>query len=148
MAIGSATFIAGDVGYVYWFERQRQLKMYTALLHREAPLLPDFVERKDAKEGVLSVMMSPTSSYEVIVGNHGTGKTTLVREVTRENTGIIYMPIQKFMNTDFHASLVKSIAAAVGWEEPRLPWSLVLPGKLISVPSKPNCISQFPILMF
>lgn len=148
LSIGSASFIAGDVGYAYWFERHRQVKMYASLLRGEGPLPPDFVERKDTKKRLLDVMMSPISAYEIIVGNHGTGKTTLVREVARENTGIIYVSIQRIQDTSMYTSLIESFVTAVSWEEPRLLWSLVLLGKLISVPSKHNCISYVPKLMF
>lgn len=96
-----------------------------ALLHGEAPLPPDFVERKDAKKMTFNIVVSPTSTYEVIVGNRGTGKTTLVQEVARENTGITYVLIERIEDTSVCTSLVESFATAISWEEPRLPWSLL-----------------------
>ena len=92
-------------------------------------------------------MISPPSTYELIVGNHGTGKTSLIEEVARENTDT-YISIQRSVDTNMYTSLVESFAKAGSWEESRLSWSLVLLGKLINVPSKHNCISYVSTLMF
>ena len=55
------------------------------------------VERKELAAEVERILQPPEgyAKYHLIVGDHGTGKTTLVRQVAHERSGIIYVSIPK-----------------------------------------------------
>src|SRR5688572_22146408 len=53
------------------------------------------------------------SSYHVVVGNHGTGKTTVVRQCARDvGKGVIYIDVPPVLD-----ELVDNLAKAIGFKE-------------------------------
>ena len=50
------------------------------------------------------------STYDLIVGNYGTGKTTLVRHVGRECSGVIYVEVPALPE-----KLDRAFAMAINW---------------------------------
>ena len=113
--------IAGDVGYDHWRERQRQKKIYAAFQSTSAvPNPPDFVERPAISKMIHDRLTFNDTEYEVIVGNIGTGKSTIVEKVASTIPGAIYVYTTGEQNVA--TSLTDSFAAALNWEEKGLSW--------------------------
>lgn len=53
------------------------------------------------KEAILSFL----TTYDVIVGNYGTGKSTLVEEVASETLGVIYIMILANPPSDLYSAI-------------------------------------------
>ena len=51
---------------------------------------PDIFDRPDAERMVELVIESPPTNYDIIVGDHGAGKSTLVYRLARRLPGIAY----------------------------------------------------------
>jgi len=81
-----------DDQYAYWHGKWQQHK-YAALNKRTAaPSRPsDFVERPVVSSMLDKIITSDSGQYGIIVGNHGTGKSTLVERVASKTPGVIYV---------------------------------------------------------
>ena len=115
----TATVIAGDIGYAQWRENQRQRKIYAAFQPTAVPIPPNFVERPVISE-MIRDRLTKRTRYEVIVGNSGTGKSTIVKKVASTIPGAIY--IHPAMGGNVAATLADAFAAALNWEEQGLSW--------------------------
>jgi hypothetical protein len=62
------------------------------------------------------MMRSATARYKVIVGNHGTGKSTLVRKVATETKGALYVFIPE--KDEVKEGLCEALLNALGGERP------------------------------
>jgi Cdc6-like AAA superfamily ATPase len=52
------------------------------------------VQRPDVKAEIEKIISAPAGIYHIIVGNHGTGKTTIVEQIAREKSGVLYISIR------------------------------------------------------
>ena len=73
------------------------------------------VERKELEAKVKQILELPEGygKYHLIVGVHGAGKTTLVRQVGHECSGIIYVSIPKDVSL-----FEESFSHAINWSLP------------------------------
>jgi len=57
------------------------------------PIIEDVIERKKLSKDIAQILQPPMgyNKYNLIVGYHGGGKTTLVRHVGHQYSGIIYI---------------------------------------------------------
>jgi len=120
--VGTATAFAGDIGYAQWREKQRQRKIYAAFQPTAIRSPPNFVERP-AISKVIRDKLTQHTRYEVIVGNHGTGKSTIVKMIASTIPGAIYVYTAVPARGDnVAATLADALAAALNWEERGLSW--------------------------
>ena len=80
----------------YFFDFVRKRKLRNAFCKGAVPSPEGFVvERMELAAKVKRILQPQNgcSTYQIIAGNHGTGKTTLVRQVGHECSGIIYVQI-------------------------------------------------------
>ena len=78
---------------------------------------PDFVERPDVMEMVRKTVTSGTGQYDVIVGNHGTGKSTIVMKIAAETAGVVYVGVSE-KDGGVRAGLAAALVDALGGERP------------------------------
>jgi len=86
----------------------------------------EFVEREGAALGIQSILKPQRNyaHYNMIVGNHGTGKTTLVRHVGHQLDGILYVNISPNSVTD--KSFAQEFAKSFNWTPPIRFWLYIL----------------------
>jgi len=92
-----------------------------------------FIKRPDAERLFEDVIKSPRSTYSVIVGSHGTGKSTLARKVARKTQGMIYVNVPADQISDSVLEVVDSLDSALqkvlNWHKPIHEWFPVLLSK-------------------
>ena len=62
------------------------------------------MERPAVAEMIRSTLFSGTGSYDVIVGNHGTGRSAIVKKVAKETPGAVYAFIDPLSNNEIMMS--------------------------------------------
>ena len=77
-----------------------------------APIDPMLVERPFKYEKIKKVITRSDYGYGLIVGNHGTGKSTIVERIACETSGALYIFIEPDPNTE--NALSRAIIAALG----------------------------------
>ncbi|KAG0633806.1 P-loop containing nucleoside triphosphate hydrolase protein [Tuber brumale] len=101
MGLGLATIFAGFVGNVVYMQYSnlvREKRLHSALAMGAVPDVEsteELVERPGATRAI-EYILKPQRNYayyDMIVGNHGTGKTTMVRHVAHQLDGILYVDI-------------------------------------------------------
>ena len=101
MGLGLATIFAGsvcNVVYAQYSNWAREKGLYSALATGAVPDVEckeNIVKRQGATLAIESILkpQSNYAQYNMIVGKHGTGKTTLVRHVGHQLDGILYVNI-------------------------------------------------------
>ena len=78
----------------------RERGIYAAFQPVAVPDPSNFLEHPAVAEVVRSTLSSGTEHYDVIMGNHGTGKSTIVEKITKETAGAIYVFINPFGDID------------------------------------------------
>ena len=76
--------------------------------------MPDFVVLLWRRGSVRLSLEIPL--YEVIVVNHGSGKSTIVRKVACETCGAVYAPIEP--TVDLKSGVAEAILDAIGGPRP------------------------------
>lgn len=104
--------LAGDAAYKAWLDSQREKKMVTAFDKSPAPVDPKFVERPLVYQVVKEVITRNDYNYGLIVGNHGTGKSTIVKKIACETNGALYISIKSDPDSD--RALSRAIITALG----------------------------------
>ncbi|PWW77944.1 hypothetical protein C7212DRAFT_312681 [Tuber magnatum] len=126
--LSAATFLIGcacSVVYAYCSNWAREKHLQQALLVGSVPNVPQkkqLVERKGIAADITSVLQ-PKSGYDrytIIVGNHGTGKTTLVRQIGHQIDGVLYVDIDSASVTD--ERFAQQFAKAFHWTPPTRNW--------------------------
>ena len=87
------------------------------------------VERKNIIQEVKSIIrpLGFTDSYDLIIGNHGTGKTTIVCQIGHEQHGIIYVDVPE------DATFEDAFIDALRWTPPVFTWWETLLEKIFNV---------------
>ena len=168
IALAGFGLLSADVVYAYWYEKDRD-KRIDAVLEKTGrdrcnpwedlysyTLEQSMIDRPDVEKMVESVIKSPPTKYDVIVGNHGTGKSTLVYRLACRLPGIVYVTIPPALSPamsdttpEHNARLVfaRALKAALDWKVPGHSWSRVLLGKVVKTlaPCKhaPLCLFCF-----
>ena len=117
--MGIATVILALVGqaiYDSWLDRQWERHLCAAFDQSPAPVIPDFVERPAVVEKVRRVLAGTPTRYDVIVGNNGTGKSTVVQKIACETSGALYVLIQP--DEDVGSAVATAIVEALGGPHP------------------------------
>ena len=82
------------------------------------------------------VIKSPPSNYYLIVGNHGTGKSTLVYRLARRLPGVVYVTVpsaeSRTGSADVRSRFVRALEAAFDLG-PTYTWSRVILSKVITM---------------
>ncbi|CAI2186264.1 11898_t:CDS:2 [Funneliformis geosporum] len=113
------TGIVVDLSFAHWYNRRNERILFNAFEHGSCPE-PDvpremMIYREDVIKKLRRIFepKSTHSSYHVVVGNHGTGKTTMVRECAKEvGKGVIYVDVPPVLN-----KFVENFANAIGFHE-------------------------------
>jgi hypothetical protein len=95
-----AAYVGVDVLYGWWLKKQRVSELRSAFAQGTVPE-PNvrtgdlLIERRDVSKKIESIIQPPAiyDSYNMIVGDHGSGKTTLVCMVGHKKSGIIYVDV-------------------------------------------------------
>jgi len=112
-----------------------------------------FINRPDAAALFEHVFRSSPTEYSVIIGNHGTGKSTLAEKVARRMKGAIYIAVaEESKNVTLEDNLDSALSAALNWCSPMTPWLYVYLSKFITLPDilpqsgkrAPLCVLTIP----
>jgi hypothetical protein len=117
LGLALAAFSA-DVLYHLWLDNRRERTLCAAFESATIPDPPYFVDRPEITEKVRKTIASSSRAYKVIVGNHGTGKSTLVKKVASETAGTIYVYVPECGNQDVKIGLTRGLRDALGGERP------------------------------
>ena len=133
MEAGGTTLLGvTDVGYTYYSHRRRERLLVSALDQGAVAdvNLDCFVERPGISRTISSVPQPVVGYnwYNLIIGYHRTGKTTLVRHVSHELGGIIYVDILPRAISE--ERFADGFAPALKWPTPRNHWVVVMLGKI------------------
>ena len=93
---GAANILAllSQTIYDSWLDWQWESRLCAAFDSSPASAIPDFVERP-AEVGKVGRAITGTSTrYDVIVGTHGTGKSTIVQKIAWETSRALYVLVQ------------------------------------------------------
>ena len=100
----------------------------------------NFVSRPDTEKLVESFIKSPPTKYGVMVGGHGTGKSTLAKRVARKLPGVIYVIIPEetrlIDSTVVSRALDAALRDALNGREPMPEWFPLLLSKFINTATK------------
>ena len=112
-------------------DRQWEGRLRAAFDPSPAPAIPDFVERPAVEEKVRRAIAETSTQYDVIVGNHGTGKSTIVQKIACETSGALYVLIRP--ETDVVSAVTMAIVEALGGPRPgsflQRIWDILLAGE-------------------
>ena len=117
--MAGATVILALVGhaiYDSWLDRQWEGHLCAAFDPSPASVIPDFVERPAVVEKVRRAIAGTSTRYDVIVGNHGTGKSTIVQKIACETSGALYVLIRP--DEDVGLAVARAIVSALGGPRP------------------------------
>jgi hypothetical protein len=123
LGASAAVFVAPDDAYAYWREKQRQKQIYPAFTPTVVPGPANFVARPAVMK-MVQERLTAGKKYEVIVGNHGTGKSTVVKMVAGIIPGVLYVYVAGCNN--IATTLNTAFQDALGWEERQPSWLDVL----------------------
>lgn len=121
LELGLATLFigsVGNVGYTLYSNWDRERKLRSALSAGAVPEIKtkvSLVERVGPTEAIKSILKPKTdyAQYNMIVGNHATGKTTLVRLVGHQLDGILYVNINP--TSVSHYAFAQEMSKALHW---------------------------------
>jgi DNA replicative helicase MCM subunit Mcm2 (Cdc46/Mcm family) len=105
--------------YHLWLDDRREQGLCAAFDGRVWPALPGFVAREALEAELLKTMRCTTDRYIVVIGDHGTGKSTLVAKVATEMEGALYVFASE--REVVKAGLCKDLVEALGGERPTAP---------------------------
>ncbi|CAG8633024.1 4986_t:CDS:2, partial [Paraglomus brasilianum] len=107
-----------DLSFASWYNHRNERILLHAFEHGSCPE-PDVKQKQLIDREVvikkLRQILKPISddTYHVIVGNHGTGKTTVVRQCARDvGKGVIYVDVPPVLD-----NFVNNLADAIGFKE-------------------------------
>jgi ABC-type molybdenum transport system ATPase subunit/photorepair protein PhrA len=114
-------FFGCDFWGTYKRKQARDKVLHSALDKGTVPapvIEKGHVERKEVSKEIESILCPPEDydSYNLIVGSEGTGKSTLVRLVGHEHSGIIY--VQTY--ADWISRFTDDFAEALRWSPPEV----------------------------
>ena len=140
VATDSVLAVSTDVTYAWWHERHREKKISAAFQSKPIPAPPHFIERPAVSAVLLEAFTSSPGEYNSITGNHGAGKSTIVKMVASETPGVLYVNcINRAGNID--ATLAQALIDLLNREAPHALWVSVLLGKIFTSTPQTLCWS-------
>ena len=128
IGFGSTLIGIGQVIYTYLENNEREKRLLSAFHQGTVSVVgnDNFIERPGISKHVREILQPPQGydSYDMIVGFQGTGKTTLVRNVSHQHQGIIYVNVGT-LNTS-EDGFARAFAEALRWTPCRCSWFEVL----------------------
>ena len=123
--------VTAPVLHEYFSSRNRERKLASAFDKGAVPKPPleDLIQRKGMLKEISRILNPPAGYYgcDMIVGYDGAGKTTLVRQVGHEHSGIIYVDVSPGGTSN--KGFGYTFAQALHWSPPLSPsWFKVLLG--------------------
>jgi predicted ATPase len=115
----AAVFFATGIGNAYLCENQRQKNLHSAFLPTEVPSPANFVACPAVLE-MAQKRLTAGTQHEVIVGNHGTGKPTMVSKVAGTTPGVIY--VYATGGNNISTTLNTASQNALNWEDHQPSW--------------------------
>jgi Cdc6-like AAA superfamily ATPase len=113
LASTSALF-ASKVVYSVWLDRTRTETMYARLVETKNTLdTENLVPRPDVKAELEKIIFSRASSYLIILGNQGCGKTSIVKQIASQKPGVLYISIRGADDEDLQATLYQAFEHAL-----------------------------------
>jgi ABC-type cobalamin/Fe3+-siderophores transport system ATPase subunit len=76
--------------------------------------MKEFFPRPDVQQRIDALLKRHNGQYDVIVGPRGTGKTTVVRKMAAETSGVVYVYIHDAGGKTV-LKLEKELRSALGW---------------------------------
>ncbi|RIB17163.1 P-loop containing nucleoside triphosphate hydrolase protein [Gigaspora rosea] len=115
--VTSTGLVLFDLSFANWYNRRNERIILHAFEHGSCPE-PDVIQKQLIyREVVIKKLrrilepISDHSSYHVVVGNHGTGKTTVVRQCARDvGKGVIYVDVPPVLD-----NFIDNLAKAIGY---------------------------------
>ncbi|CAI2186984.1 17541_t:CDS:2, partial [Funneliformis geosporum] len=115
--VTSTGLVLFDLSFASWYNRQNESILLHAFEHGSCPE-PDVMEEQLIhREVVIEKLrrifkpISDHSSYHIVIGNHGTGKTTVVRQCARDvGKGVIYVDVPPVLD-----NFIDNLAKAIGY---------------------------------
>jgi len=115
-----------NFGHAFWFNWYRKRCMDAALEGTHPDSDSDgegFADRPDVEKLFEHVVKSCPSAYSVIIGNQGTGKSTLAANVARKTPGVLYVNVPHEGNKESLIDILDfALRAALDWRQPVTPW--------------------------
>jgi len=131
--------------YCEWIRARNLARAFHAGAVQE-PLVANLIEREKIAREITSILQPPPeyNKYDIIVGDHGVGKTTIVKHVSHKLSGVVYVDIEANAASD--KDFGKSFAKALNWTPKTLGWVRILLEKLGI--TEPEEHSKFPFFFF
>ena len=124
--------IAGSMIYAYYTNLIREKHMASAFTKGAVPepVVGNLIERQNLSHEIATILQpsGEYNKYDMIVGCQGVGKTTIVRHVAHQLSGVIYIDIEadSTSNEDFGNAFAK----AMKWSKPSTGWGKIMLEKL------------------
>ncbi|CUS12101.1 unnamed protein product [Tuber aestivum] len=140
--VGIVICTIANVLYAYRINRTREIGLTSALDRGSVPdilSVEQLVDRKGITPAIRAILQPSCdySFYDMIVGNHGTGKTTLVRQVGHQLPGVIYVDVTPASQSD--KGFAETLANRCNWFPPsRSPFHTLLSWLNIAVMEVPD----------
>jgi hypothetical protein len=125
-----------DISYATFYNWNRSRKIYSSLKKGNVAFTveeDEFVDRPDVVDVLRGLLRPPAvyKCYDLVIGNHGTGKTTLIRKVAHDLDGVVYVEIPAKKNeVEFEKSFGLALEKALNWTPPKTSGSVLLLEKL------------------
>jgi ABC-type proline/glycine betaine transport system ATPase subunit len=76
--------------------------------------MKEFFPRPDIQQRIDALLKRHNAQYDVIVGLHGTGKTTVIRKMAAETAGVVYVYIHDAEDKTV-LKLEEELGSMLGW---------------------------------
>jgi len=124
MGVGLTTFGIGQAIYIYFENKKRETNLLSAFNQGAVPKgdTYGFIERPGIAKEIASILQPPTNydCYDLIVGHQDTGKTTLVRNISNQCHGVIYVNAGAWGTGE--EAFAWRLAKALHWSPHRYSW--------------------------
>lgn len=114
--LGGATLLASPVGYSWWLDNQRTRRIDKSFDNGSFPKPQPMIIPRGPLLADLNGIIAPSpvhsflKKYGLVSGNHGTGKTTAVRNTADEiGSGVVYFEVPAEVEAGFAEELGKTI---------------------------------------
>jgi Cdc6-like AAA superfamily ATPase len=114
LSIGVCSYGTLEFLYTTWYNYQRPLWILDKMENPEPFSMDDFFPRPDIEKQIKALMTKHDGQYDVIIGPRGTGKTTMVRKISSETPGAVYVYVHDAGDKTV-LKLKKELGNAIRW---------------------------------